>query len=206
MSIVSQIMGLTGNLLKIDKEGAVQAVIHTHPPLEESTTLIPFRDYFKNNGSIEMDVNGNTTPVEFVIEASQDRTRTIKSLFISIVDAGATLSEFGNLNSLTNGLDFEWNTQDFGVVTIANEIQTNFDLIKLGGGQPAFGGGVDAFRAQNVVGAEEAFISFVDFQTLFGFQYGIPLRKGTKDKLVFRVNDNISQVTQFRIIAYGSEF
>lgn len=206
MSIVSQILGITGNLLKINKDGSIQAVVNTHPPLEEATTLIPFRNYFKNNGSIEMDVDGSVTPVDFTIEALQDRTITIKSLFITIVDAGATLSSFGNIGSLTNGLDFEWNTQDFGVVTIANEIQSNFDLISLGGGQPAFGDSGNAFKAQNVVGNEEAYISFVDFEKIFGFQYGIPLRKGTKDKLVFRVNDNISQVTQFRIIAYGSEF
>jgi hypothetical protein len=206
VSIVSQILGITGNLLKINKDGSIQAVVNTHPPLEEATTLIPFRNYFKNNGSIEMDVDGSVTPVDFTIEALQDRTITIKSLFITIVDAGATLSSFGNIGSLTNGLDFEWNTQDFGVVTIANEIQSNFDLISLGGGQPAFGDSGNAFKAQNVVGNEEAYISFVDFEKIFGFQYGIPLRRGTKDKLVFRINDDITGVTQFRAIAFGSEF
>ena len=38
---------------------------------------------------------------------------------------------------------------------------------------------------------------------LFGMPYGIRLRKGTTDKLVFKVQDDLSTLVVFDAIAYG---
>lgn len=205
MSIVSEII-FGNNKLKIDKEGSISTTTHTHPPLEDEITLLPFRKFFTDeNNSNDMTVNGSVTPVEFTIEALQEETLSVKSIQLTIVDAGASLSEFGNLPALTNGCDFIWSSQQFGEIVIANELQTNFDFVELSGGSISFGG-TTPFITSNVVGNEEGVPVFIDFQRLFGFQYGIPLRKGSKDKLFFRINDNISAVTQFRAIAYGNKF
>jgi hypothetical protein len=153
-----------------------------------------------------MNVDGSVNSIDFSINANANRQVSVKSMFVSIVDAGATLSEFGNISALTNGVEFVWQSQDFGEIVIANELRSNYDFVAFGGGQPAFGNGANAFKAQNVIGVEEAYLTFIDFQVLFGFQYGIPLRKGTKDRLLFRINDDASAVFSFRAIAYGNQF
>ena len=202
----TQIVNESGQRLNIDNEGNLNVVAHKRPPINQDTTLLPLRSYFQNNGSRDMNVNGSVTSVDFSIEADNVREKSVKSMFISIVDAGASLSEFGNLPALTNGVEFIWQSQDFGEIVIANELKSNFDFVAFAGGSPAYGNGATAFIAPNVIGNEEAIIAFIDFQKLFGFEYGIPLRKGTKDKLIFRINDNVSGVTSFTAIGYGNKF
>ena len=43
----------------------------------------------------------------------------------------------------------------------------------------------------------------IDVAETFGMPYGLRLRKGTKDNLTFVVNDNLSGLTTFDIVAYG---
>jgi hypothetical protein len=202
----TQIVNENGQRLNIDKEGNLNVVAHKRPPINQDTTLLPLRSYFQNNGSRDMNVNGSVTSVDFSIKADNVREKSVKSMFISIVDAGASLSEFGNLPALTNGVEFIWQSQDFGEIVIANELKSNFDFVAFAGGQPSYGNGATAFVAPNVIGNEEAILAFIDFQKLFGFEYGIPLRKGTKDKLLFRINDDTSGVTAFTAIGYGNQF
>lgn len=204
--ITTRIVNSNGKEIHIDDNGSPIVTSNTHPPSNPDITLLPYRDYFRNsNGSIEMNVNGSVNNVDFYI-GSHSSLRSIKSIFVSIVDANSTLNQFGNIGILTNGIEFKWDSSDFGEVIIADSLKTNFDFISLSGGQPAYGAGINAFIASNVVSNEEAIISFVDFTSLFGFQYGIPLRPNTNDRLVFTIKDDLLAVTQFRIIAYGSEF
>lgn len=204
--VKTQIVNERGQRLKIDKEGNLNVVAHKRPPINQDTTLLPLRHYFTNNGSKDMNVDGSANFIDFSIDADNFKEKSVKSMFLSIVDAGATLSEFGNLPALTNGVEFIWQSQDFGEIVIANELKSNFDFVAFGGGNPAYGSGASAFVAPNVIGNEEAVITFIDFEKLFGFEYGIPLRKGTKDKLIFRINDNISGVASFTAIGYGNQF
>lgn len=202
----ASVINQNGKSLNIDEEGNLNVVSHKRPPLIQDTTLLPLREYFTNNGNKDMDVDGSVNSVDFSIDANAERQISVKSMFISIVDAGASLSEFGNLPALTNGVEFIWQSQDFGDIVIANELKSNFDFIAFAGGNPAYGNGATAFVAPNVIGNEEAIIAFIDFEKLFGFEYGIPLRKGTKDKLLFRINDDTSGVTSFTAIGYGNQF
>ena len=204
--IKAKVTNEDGQSLNIDNEGNLNTVAHKRPPLVQETTLLPLREYFTNNGSKDMDVDGSVTPIDFSIDANAERQVSVKSMFVSIVDAGASLSEFGNLPALTNGVEFIWQSQDFGEIVIASELKSNFDFVAFAGGNPSFGNGATAFIAPNVIGNEEAIISFIDFQKLFGFEFGIPLRKGTKDRLLFRINDNVSGVTSFTAIGYGNQF
>lgn len=204
--ITTRLVNNNGKEVHMDDNGSLVVTSNTHPPIESNITLLPYRDYFMDNlGNIEMNVNGSINNVDFDIRANGS-LKSIKSIFVSIVDANATLGQFGNIGVLTNGIEFKWVSSDFGDVIISNALKTNFDFIALAGGQPAYGGGINAFIANNVVGNEEAIIAFVDFSSLFGFQYGIPLRPNTNDRLSFTIKDDLSAVTQFRIIAYGSEF
>ena len=67
----------SGNKAKINGEGELGVVVHTHPPLDEDVTAYPFRQYFTNDGtstgSNDMVVDGSSTSQEFSIKAQQER-------------------------------------------------------------------------------------------------------------------------------------
>ena len=199
------------NSARINGEGELSVVVHPHPPKDEQETALPFRQYFtatgQAGGSFDMRVNASAaSPQDFYIQAVGDYDIYLKTLSIIISDAGATLSEFGNLASLTNGIEFGWDSQDVGEIIIADSIKTNFEFMRLAIGNPPLGGGTDAFQAANVVSTSEAYIPTINFAEIFGLQYGIRLRKGTKDRLYFKIKDNVSGVDQFDAIAYGIRF
>jgi hypothetical protein len=55
------------------------------------------------------------------------------------------------------------------------------------------------------VGNSEAYIPTLDFGGLFGTPFGVRLKGGTQDRLVFRIQDDTSGVDRFDIVAYGGD-
>jgi hypothetical protein len=142
-------------------------------------------------------------PVIFSISAIDDFDIYINSINIVISDAGATLNNFGNVSALTNGVRMIWETQERGEVEIHEGLKSNFDFVRLCGGQPAFGSGTSAFRANNVVGTSEAYFMNFDIEEVFGLPWGFRLRRGTQDKVSFIIRDDTTGVDGFDAIAYG---
>ena len=70
-------------------------------------------------------------------------------------------------------------------------------------GNPAFGNGTGAFRANNASGNSEGYIPVLDITDVFGLTWGIKLRKGTSDRIIMRIKDDTSAVDAFNCIAYG---
>lgn len=192
---------------RIDDEGQLNVIVHQHPPVSDTKPAIPFREFFKNACcSSDMKVNGACVSVDFTIEADPEQDIYIKAVSVVIADGTAVLNQFGAVTALTTGLDFEWSTTDLGVTTIGDGLKTNFDFIRLALGYPGFGDGTAVFRASNVSSppsSSEAYIPIIDFSQMFGLQYGLKLRRGSTDKLIFRINDDVTGVDQFDAIAYG---
>lgn len=196
--ITAKIIGSSGKALKVNGEGEITVSQHTHPPLDEEIESLPFRSYFLNNGSNDMRVNGATTPIEFSIEADENYDYYIKALNVKLADTGAAFNEFGNLTALTNGVEFIWRSQDIGELTIHEGIKDNLEWFRLANVNPIIidlsGGGADAV------------VVTVDLKILFSSIWGLRLKKGTKDKIIFRVNDNLaSGIDEFNIIGYGTK-
>lgn len=188
-----------GNRLRIDTEGSANVVAHQHPPLNESIMGIPSVANFVNSaGSSDMQVVASlAAPQTFFIEARPDYEVYVKTVMITIADASATLNKFGNITALTNGVNFCWESQSLGSFVIKGDMKTNWDFVKLSRGNPGFGDGAGAFRAGNVAGNSEGYLPVVDMFAVFGQQYGIRLRKGTHDKIVFEVRDDTTGVDEF---------
>jgi hypothetical protein len=153
--------------------------------------------------STDMLVDGSSTAQEFYIEASPDYDIWIKTLAFTIADAGATLNSFGNITALTNGCQLDWKSNVLGTVILGDSLKSNFDFVQMADFNPPFGDGTSAFRASNVVSTSEAFIPQIDFSKSYGFRWGIPLIKGTKDRLCFTINDNVSTIDRFDAVAKG---
>ena len=130
----------------------------------------------------------------------------VTALDVVITDGGAEAREFGNFPALTNGCTIQWVTQDFGTIVLADELKANWDFIRYCRGKPAFGTGNNSFRIPNVVDASEAYLFSIDFDEIYGLQWGLRLRANTEDRLEIVINDTIPNVDQFDAVAAGIEF
>ena len=198
----------TDNSLRINGEGELSVVVHPHPPHDEGVNSFLFRQYFKNlsNNSFDMRVNGATTNQIFTIKASNDVDIYIKSCSFVIADAGAVLNKFGNIDPLTNGIEFNFFSTETGTLQIHEALKTNGDFCRLSGGNPTVGSGVDLWKATNFIGASEAYIPFMDLASVFGLPWGIRLRKKSLDSINLVIKDNLTAIDQFDVIAYGTQF
>lgn len=185
----------SGVELKIGGEGEIGIVSHSHPPIDEEISSYPFSQFFTDDGtpdgSEDMRVDGSTTPQEFYIQARSDVDVYIKTISVRISDASAVLNKYGNLTALTNGVTWKFVTNVLGEITIKDSIKTNLDFIRVGLSTPPIGG-TDAFKADLSGGGADTYIVVIDMTQTFGFPWGIRLEKGSNDKMVFVINDNLS--------------
>jgi len=144
-------------------------------------------------------------PSRFWIGAIQEYDIYVKTISIEIADASATLNKFGNITALTNGCKLEWITQDIGTTTIDDALKTNWNFVRMCAGSPAFGDAAGAFRASNVSGTSEGYIPVMDMARVFGNPWGLPLRKGTTDRIEFTIQDNTTGVDSFNAIGFGTK-
>jgi len=173
------------------------------PPYGTHNETRVYRDYFENSlGSNDMRVDGSVTNQDFYIKADQENDRYIKTVSLVIADDGAKLSKFGAITALTNGVQMFYEDES-GIVEIHEGLKTNWDLVRLAGGQPAFGTGADVFKGKDIEGKVDAYIPVINLSEVFGLTYGIRLKAKSTQQIVFRIRDNITAIDSFNAIAYG---
>lgn len=194
-----------GNYAKVNGEGELSVVVHPHPPKDEEVESLPYRSYFENGGSNDMIVDGSSTNVDFSIDAFEDYDIYIKSISVEIADGGSpALDKFGSLSALTNGVGVYYFNQQEGEYEIHEGIKTNLEFIRMGVDTAAIGTGSDAFLADvSGGGTTKSYLPNIDIAETFGMPYGLRLRKGTTDKLIFRIKDDLAGLVRFNAIGYG---
>ena len=206
MGISSTIRGSGNkNSANVNSKGALSVIPHMHPVLEGGTHYgEPYRVKFSDSGTTDMAVNGSVTSVEYIIEASDEDDIFIKTIVVEIEDGGSpNLNKFGDLAALATGVQFEYQNNNRTVV-LHEGVKTNKEFIKLGTSTPGFGDGANAFLADVSGGAgDKSYIPIIDLSNTYGLFWGIRLRKGSQDKLLFRINDDLSALTLMEAIAYG---
>lgn len=211
MGLKTYIIGPDGKQLKVNGEGEIAVTIHQHPPIDEEVLALPFRQYFTDNGiasgSNNMAVSATASNfTDFYISANENYDIYIKYITVEIGDGGApNLNKFGDLGALTNGVAFYWDTTNEPLYELHEGIKTNKAFIRIGSDTAAVGSGTDAFLADvSGGGTEKSYLPAIDFKEIYGLPWGLRLRKGTLDRLVFRVQDNVSGLSTFNIIATGT--
>ena len=200
------------NLAKVNGEGEISVVVHPHPPKDENQNALPFRQYFTDDGtstgSNDMRVNGSTNEVLFWIEAVPKNDIYIKYISVEISDNGnPNLNGFGALSALANGIEWIWFNQEEGDYELHEGIKTNKEFIRIGTDTAAIGTGIDAFLADvSGGGTAKSYFPAIDISESYGLPWGLRLRRGTKDKLIFKVRDNLTSLVTFNAVAYGIRF
>lgn len=197
--------------LSISAEGAAAVVEHPHPPRFEAISRYPFGQYMtdtgESGGSKDMNVDGSVTAQDFYVESIAEEDIFIKSINFLVSDGGTvTLDKFGSLAALTNGLSIIYFTKDLGERTLISGINTNLLLNRIcGSGAQEIGSGTDSFRADTSGGgSSDTYLPVMNFEELFGFRFGIRLNRGTQDKIIIRVNDDLSALTAMDALILGS--
>ena len=195
--------------LKVNAGGEIEVIVHNHPPLNEGIASLPFRQYFTDDGtssgSNDWAVNGSVNSVDFFIKAVPTHEIYIKSISIVIGDGGSpALNKYGALSALTNGVEWSLFDQANGNYILHDGIKTNIEFIRIGVDTAAIGTGTDAFLADvSGGGTEKSYLPTIDISETFGMPYGIRLRKGSTDKIIFKVRDDLTGLLTHNAIAYG---
>ena len=197
--------------LRVYDEGELAITVHQHPVRYEKIVALPFRQYFTDtgdkSGSSVMSVNGTLGNgfIDFSINASNDYDIYIKYITAEIGDGGSpSLNKFGNLAALTNGLGFFWDTQEEPLYELHEGIKTNKEFIRIASDTAGIGTGTEAYLADvSGGGTEKSYLPNMDMTEIYGFQWGLRLRKASNDRLVFRVQDDLSGISTFNAIATG---
>jgi hypothetical protein len=205
-----RLIGAEGNQAKVNGEGELNVVVHPHPPRDEVFDVFPFRQYFTDDGtatgSNDMIVSGTVaSPENFYISASTEYDIYIKYISVNIGDGGTpALNKFGALSALTNGVKWTWFNQEAGDYELHEGIKTNLEFIRLASDTAAIGSGTDAFLADTSGGGtEKNYLPNINMSETFGLPWGLRLKKGTEDRVVFGVQDNMAGLLTFNAIAYG---
>jgi hypothetical protein len=211
MSIKARVVGNNNQALNLTDKGEVVVVIPQRPFVGEEISAIPFRQYFTDDGiksgSNTMNVSGTlVSPLDFYITASEDYDIYIKYITVEIGDGGTpSLNKFGALAALTNGVAFYWDTQSEPLYELHEGIKTNKEFIRIASDTGAIGTGTDAYLADvSGGGAEKSYLPNLDVSEIYGLSYGLRLRKGSLDKLIFRVQDDLTGLSTFNAIATGT--
>jgi len=208
--VTAKIIGADGQQIKVNGEGEISVVIHQHPPIDEELTALPFRQYFTDNGgetgSNIMAVDGSTNFVDFYIGAHQEEDIYIKYITCEIGDGGTpALNKFGALPELTNGVAWLWVNQKDPDYTLHEGIKTNKEFIRIASDTGAIGDGVLAYLADvSGGGTEKSYLPNIDMTEIYGLPWGLRLRKGTNDRIIFRVQDDLTGLSTFNAIATGT--
>lgn len=199
------------NSLKINGEGEIAVVAHSHPPRDESVESYPFSQWFTDDGlssgSNDLRVNGSTTSRDFYIAGRESFDIYIKTISVQISDNGSALNKFGALAALTNGVDFLFSNDSLGEIFIQQGMKTNLDMVRLAISTGAIGTGTDAYKADISGGGADTYLPTLDLSVTFGFPWGLRLKKGSNDKITFRVNDDLSVgIDAFNVKGFGVIF
>lgn len=205
--IKSKIYGEDGTSpLKINVEGEASVVVHPHPPKDDDIFPLPFRAYFKNSSdSLDMNIDGSVTNVDFFVEGNPEYDTYIKYISVEISDTGTlALNKFGAENELSNGVEWVWFTQVEGEYQLHEGIKTNKEFIRIGTDTGAIGTGTDAYLADvSGGGTQKSYLPSIDISESYGLPWGLRLKKGSTDKIIFRVKDDLTGLSNFNIVCYG---
>ena len=197
----------TGRTAELSTENHLITSLSSCPPLLPQKCRI-FRQFLTDDGtatgSEDMRVVGSlAAPLQFWIPADNDVDRYITMLSFVIADDGAKLNLFGAIAALTNGCRLFY-SYDLGDAVISDNLVTNWEFVRTAQGNPSFGTGGDVFKGKDIEGKVDAYIPVINFM-LYMPPYGVKLDRGTNDRMVLEVRDNVSAIDSFNCIASGFE-
>lgn len=137
--------------------------------------------------------DGSVTPIEFTINSNLDYDIHIMRFEVLISDGTLSMSKFGALAALTNGLEVY--VQEEGDITyIMQDATTNGEIITQSGG-------VEYLLLTNYLSNSDAFIIIYNIGNYI--EQGLRIGRASENKIVCRVRDNVAGIDDLFIRVFG---
>ena len=173
------------------------------PPLRPQKTRV-FRRYLTDDGTISGSenilVDGSSTSVDFWINSNTDSDLyvTFLNIVLAYPSASAIFAEFADDGAaLTNGIVTIYRSGGIEN-TGQNNLVVNGDIMRLSTTP-------NLVETRSLLAVNDyGFVAAIDLKAYMP-PYGIKLDKGSKDRYILRIQDNLvaSNATLFNCIAYG---
>lgn len=148
----------------------------------------------------DMAVDGSSTAVEYTIGSNETYDIHIMGIAILLADSSVSHNNFGNISALSTGWDLE--IVEAGETTVlVNKAQTGGQLIAQTGLARPYGNSSQSFELSNWTGATDA--QTIWFPMSEYIPGGLRIPRGSNDKILARVNDNITGLTEMFVQVYG---
>lgn len=193
----------SSDFANVNKFQALKVNNQSLPDRNDPITQVALSGFFENNGITDARVDGSATPVDFAVSSRDDGDIYINAISFKIADANASLNNFGSIGSLANGFQLIYFNNELGELVLADNLVSNFEIIRLCQGLPAFSQGTESFRASNVVANSEGYLPVLQMQN-FGLPFGIRIRANSEDRLLLRIRDDVTGVDAFDIFYYAN--
>lgn len=154
-----------------------------------------FRFKMLRNGALsDMSVNGSITPVAFSFQIEANRTFRLQRSLVRIVDRSIRPDLFGGIAALTNGITIELQDADSNVLLDfmdGKTVQDNSDFSHLAG--------VDSqVDPASVPSNDDAYLVRWTLE-----KAGAAFKMTNRQKLVFTINDDLTELTHFETVIQG---
>lgn len=157
-----------------------------------------YNEYAMNGGASNMAVNGSVTPAEFSIESSEEYDLYITDVQILIASNSIANNKFADLPALTAGWSL-FVTEQGRTTFLLDSVTTTGELsIQAGGGFTDLANWNAANDNARVIQINIA--RAFPFDTLKGLRIG----RGSKDRLVGYVQDDLSGLSEFTVRVIGA--
>ncbi|MBF0148387.1 MAG: hypothetical protein HQL85_19715 [Magnetococcales bacterium] len=200
----------TGVGAKINGDGAVFVYQESPPPpvvgTENKRRLLNglLGTAGLDAGTTNLRVNGLTTAIDAYVEAHADYDIHIMGVAFVIADSSVLHNRFGNVTGLTQGFDM-FSVESGANTYLLKKVLTGGQLIAQSGGARAFGTGGESNEIVNWSGTSDAQFVYFDIGAILPPE-GLRIGRGTQDRLVVRIRDNLSQISaagEFTVRVFG---
>ena len=207
----------TKSAVHVVNGGRVKELDSPYPPEFINDRRIQVKNLTLNGDGVTTDmvVDGSVTPQDFYIESDPTQDTIITSIAFTLsaenysAANSAPFQEFANLAPLAVGCQLIYQSSNLGDIIIADNIRTNLDLMKMCRFQPAFGTATQQYLIRNAVPGTNTMsylgvLSFKDYGIELEYTGGLILRAGKTERIIFRINDDITGATTSDILSFDA--
>ena len=157
-----------------------------------------------DTGTTNLRVNGLVTNVDAYVQSELEADIHIMGIAFFINDTAVVANRFGNVTGLTLGFDM-FVEQHGDTTYLLRQVLSGGQLTAQTGWARAFGNGTDVNVISNLTGTTDAQVAYLDIGAILPPE-GLRIGRGTQDRLVVRIRDNLSQISAnggFTVRAFG---
>jgi hypothetical protein len=153
-----------------------------------------------DSGITNQNVDGSATPQTFYIQSHADYDIHIMRIAIILADGNISHSKFGGVTALTNGWNLEF-IESGDSIHMVQDAKTSGEVIAQTGFANPYGDSGTSFELTTWTGVDDAHTIVLPVSEYV--PGGLRIGRGTQDKFVATVRDDLTGLTDFNVRLIG---